>query len=155
MFYQPYKILTKENLKMETPTEFGIPVILKKEFSKVTETLERMGISNRKTKIITPSCYLIGNDQSEEYRILHFKELLARDGFKMMVDTKDIERRDSIITMLINWGYITIGNIYDFDNVYQEPLKSQIYVLPLKEKSKYKINHKYELSKGDIRCLKV
>jgi len=134
--------------------EFGIPVNILKNANLVRENLERIGIANRKTKIITPSCYMILNEQNDTYYIMHFKELLARDGFRLMLDSVDIDRRNSIITMLINWGYISVYGD-NFDKVYQEPLKSQIYVLPYKEKSVYTINHKYELKKGDIKCLKV
>lgn len=136
---------------METDYELmlGVPVNLKKNYSFVKETLERIGITNRKTKVITPSCYIVRNKDTGNYAIFHFKELLARDGFRMMVDTKDIERRNAIISMLINWGHITIGDA-SYDDIYQEPLKSQIFVLAYKDKKAYTINHKYELGlEGD------
>ena len=83
---------------------YGVPVNLLKDIMIIKENLERMGISNRKTKIITPSCYIkyIG----DKAFIFHFKELLAMDGYKFEISDRDTDRRNSIISMFVNWNMI-------------------------------------------------
>lgn len=120
---------------------YGVEVKLVSDFLVIKETLERIGIANRKTKIITPSVYILHKQGS--YYIIHFKELLALDGFKRNINETDISRRNAIISLLKNWGMITI----EVDGVYQEELEEQIFVLPYAEKVNYKVNHKYRISR--------
>ena len=120
---------------------YGVKVTLLSDFLVIKETLERIGIANRKTCVITPSVYILHKQGS--YYIIHFKELLALDGFKHNINETDICRRNAIITLLSNWGMVEIED----DDVYQEILEEQIFVLPYAEKSNYKINHKYRISR--------
>jgi len=122
---------------------YGVHVKLKADFLVIIETLERIGIANQKTKVITPSAYIL--HKRGKYYIIHFKHLLAMDGFKKEIDEKDILRQNAIATLLQNWNMLEIQD----EGVYQEPLKEKIFVLPYKEKYKYTINHKYKMS-----CLK-
>jgi hypothetical protein len=125
--------------------QYGCRVTLNGDFLVVKESLERIGIVNHQKKIITPSCYIL--HKRGEYYIIHFKELLAMDGYKKDVSENDISRRNGIATLLQNWGLI---NIVETD-VYQEKLKNSIYVLPYNEKENYTINHKYEISSSKGR----
>jgi hypothetical protein len=120
---------------------YGIEVNLVSDFLVIKETLERIGIANRKTKVITPSVYIL--HKQGKYYIIHFKELLALDGFKRNLTETDISRRNAIISLLKNWDMIEICE----DGVYQPELEEQIFVLPYKEKHDYKINHKYRISR--------
>lgn len=120
---------------------YGVEVKLLSDFLVIKETLERIGIANRKTKIITPSVYIL--HKQGNYYIIHFKELLALDGFKRNINETDISRRNAIISLLANWGMVSIEE----DGVYQEELEEQIFVLPYAEKNNYKINHKYRISR--------
>ena len=119
--------------------KYGIQVKLIADFFIIKETLERIGVCNKRTKVITPSCYLL--HKKGNCYIVHFKELLAEDGHKKEISQKDYDRRDAIATLLENWNLIEIIT----DGVWQNELKEKIFVLPYKEKSKYKINHKYSL----------
>lgn len=120
---------------------YGVEVRLLSDFLVIKETLERIGIANRKTHVITPSVYIL--HKQGKYYIIHFKELLALDGFKRNINETDISRRNAIISLLSNWGMVEILE----DGVYQEELEEQIFVLPYKEKHIYKINHKYRISR--------
>jgi hypothetical protein len=120
---------------------YGVEVKLLSDFLVIKETLERIGIANRKTKVITPSVYIL--HKQGNYYIIHFKELLALDGFKRNINETDISRRNAIISLLANWGMVSIEE----DDVYQEELEEQIFVLPYAEKANYKINHKYRISR--------
>ena len=121
--------------------ENGIRVKLNWDFLVVKETLERIGICNKNTKVITPSCYIL--HKQGNYYIIHFKYLLAMDGFKKDIEERDILRQNAIATLLQNWGMVEIMD----KDVYQEELKEKIFVLPFKEKSEYVVNHKYKISK--------
>lgn len=117
----------------------GVEVELIGDFLVVKETLERIGIANRKTKVIIPSCYIL--HKKGKYFIVHFKELLAMDSNKGELSEVDINRRNAIATLLHNWNLLEIIS----GSVYQETLNEQIFVLPFKEKSFYTINHKYRM----------
>ena len=120
---------------------YGVEVKLISDFLVIKETLERIGIANRKTKVITPSVYVL--HKQGKYFIIHFKELLALDGFKHNINETDISRRNAIVSLLSNWGMVEILD----DDIYQEDLAEQIFVLPFSEKQNYKINHKYRISR--------
>jgi len=119
---------------------FGVEVTLKADFLVIKETLERIGIVNKKTKIIIPSCYIIY--KNKKHYIMHFKELLALEGYKKDIDFCDIERRNAIVSMMVNWNLIEISEV--LEEIYQEELKQKIFVLAYEEKSNYKIEHKYQ-----------
>jgi hypothetical protein len=121
--------------------KYGIEVKLLSDFLVIKETLERVGIANRKTCVITPSVYIL--HKQGKYFIIHFKELLAMDGFKREINDTDICRRDAIASLLVNWDMIEIEE----DGIYQTELEEQIFVLPYAEKKDYKINHKYRISR--------
>lgn len=115
-----------------------IEVKLLKDFSIVKETLERIGIVNKKIKRITPSCYII--HRNEKYYIAHFKTLLSETTIrKKKLSKTDINRRNAIISMLQNWNMIKIVDL----NIYQDPLKEKIFVLKYYLKDSYFINHKF------------
>lgn len=116
-----------------------IEIKLKRDYMVVKETLERIGIANRKTKVITPSCYIIFKDN--KYYISHFKYLLS-DNTEKTIPQKDIDRQNAICTMLQNWNSISIVNE---ENVYQKELKEKIFVLTYDKKSEYKISHKVKI----------
>lgn len=124
---------------------YGVEVKLVSDFLVIKETLERIGIANRKTKVITPSVYIL--HKQGKYYIIHFKELLALDGFKENLNETDISRRNAIATLLENWNMIEIVD----EGIYQDELKEQIFVLPYSEKEQYKINHKYRINRKKYR----
>lgn len=116
-----------------------VEIKLVKNFMVIKETLERIGIANRQTKVITPSCYIIRKD--DKIYITHFKYLLA-DNDDISIPQKDIDRQNAICSMLQNWNSI---EIVDEENVYQEDLLEKIFVLKFDEKANYFINHKVKI----------
>lgn len=119
----------------------GVKVKLLKDFLIIKETLERIGICNRRTKVITPSCYIL--HKRGHYYITHFKFLLAQDGYKEEISKTDVSRQNAIATLLHNWGMVEILE----DGIHQEPLKEKIYVLSHSEKRDYFISHKYRIKR--------
>jgi len=122
-----------------------IEVILKEpdDFLKVKETLTRIGIASRKTKILYQSCHIL--HKQGKYYIVHFKELFALDGKPTDFSDSDEGRRNTIVNLLAEWGLIKISN----PDKTKEPVTplSQIKVLPYKEKSEWELVTKYNIGK--------
>ena len=110
----------------------------------IRETLARIGIANKRQKILYPSCYLIQN--FEEYYIVHFKELflmLRNNGYNN-ISEEDIQRKNAIIFNLKNWGLI------DVDDSLIEDHSKYVFVLPHSMKREYKIYHKFNINNLEI-----
>ena len=110
------------------------------DFLKVRETLSRMGVASRKERKLYQSCHIL--HKQGRYFIVHFKELFALDGKKTNLSSNDIARRNTITTLLNDWGLVeVIGKIEE-----AAPL-SQIKVLSFGEKSEWILETKYNLGK--------
>ena len=77
------------------------------DFLKVRETLTRIGVASRKEKKIYQSCHIL--HKQGKYFIVHFKELFALDGKKTNLSLNDVQRRNRIIQLLVDWGLVSIG----------------------------------------------
>ena len=110
------------------------------DFLKVRETLSRIGVSSRKEKKLYQSCHIL--HKQGKYYIVHFKELFALDGKEHNITENDIGRRNSIASLLKDWGLVS------FDNTPEPkaPL-SQIKVISFKEKSEWVLEPKYNIGK--------
>jgi len=122
-----------------------VQVVPKTDIKIIKETLTRIGIANKRQKILYPSCYLYQN--FEEYYIVHFKEMfiLTRDNGYNNISDEDIERKNSIIFCLKNWGLIDVVNEDDI-----EKHDKFVYVLPFKEKYKWVISHKFNVNDVEV-----
>ena len=110
------------------------------DFLKVRETLSRIGVASRKERKLYQSCHIL--HKQGRYFIVHFKELFALDGKKTNLSSNDIARRNTITTLLNDWGLVeVIGKIEEV-----APL-SQIKVLSFGEKSEWIHETKYNLGK--------
>ena len=110
------------------------------DFLKVRETLSRIGVSSRKERKLYQSCHIL--HKQGRYFIVHFKELFALDGKDTNLSETDVARRNTIATLLSDWGLVGImGNAEP-----QAPL-SQIKVLSFKEKDDWILETKYNIGK--------
>lgn len=75
-------------------------------FRKVKETLTRIGLASRSEKVLTQSAHIL--HRQGHYYICHFKELLALDGLRTDLSESDIERRNRIVQMLVEWNLIKV-----------------------------------------------
>ena len=112
------------------------------DFLKVRETLTRIGVASRKDKKLFQSCHIL--HKQGRYFIVHFKELFALDGKFANFSENDLERRNTIASLLADWGLVTILNKEDNQN--KAPL-SQIKVLAFKEKDEWDLQAKYNIGK--------
>lgn len=110
------------------------------DFLKIRETLTRIGVASKKDQKLFQSCHIL--HKQGRYFIVHFKELFLLDGKPSNLLENDIHRRNTISTLLADWGLITIVN----PDLAKEiaPLR-QIKVIPFKEKSQWELCPKYNI----------
>jgi len=110
------------------------------DFLKVRETLTRIGVASRKENKLFQSCHIL--HKQGRYYIVHFKELFMLDGKKANLEQSDVERRNTIATLLADWGLVEIQN----KEVAQEcaPLR-QIKIIGYKEKDQWELCPKYNI----------
>ena len=115
------------------------------DFLKVRETLTRIGVASRKDKTLYQSCHIL--HKQGRYFIVHFKELFALDGKTADLLDNDLQRRNTIAKLLVDWGLITINDAEHFTDY--APL-SQIKVISHKEKDEWKLETKYNIGKKKL-----
>ena len=110
------------------------------DFLKIRETLTRIGVASRKDQKLFQSCHIL--HKQGRYFIVHFKELFLLDGKPSNLLENDIQRRNTISTLLADWGLISIVNPEKAKDI--APLR-QIKVIPFKEKSQWELCPKYNI----------
>ena len=127
-----------EELKWHPDLMLEIKLAEPDDFLKVRETLSRIGIASRKERKLYQSCHIL--HKQGRYFLVHFKELFALDGKPSNISINDVQRRNTIATLLSDWGLVEImGNAED-----KAPL-SQIKVLTYKEKNEWVLETKYNI----------
>lgn len=112
------------------------------DFLKVRETLTRIGVASRKDKVLYQSCHIL--HKQGRYFIVHFKELFALDGKSADLTENDLERRNTIAKLLIDWGLVKVVKPEFFQQL--APL-SQIKVIAFKDKHDWSLQTKYNIGK--------
>ena len=110
------------------------------DFLKIRETLTRIGVASRKDQKLYQSCHIL--HKQGRYFITHFKELFLLDGKPSNLLENDVQRRNTIATLLADWGLVTIVNPSLAKEI--APLR-QIKVIPFKEKSQWELCPKYNI----------
>ena len=111
------------------------------DFLKIKETLTRIGVASRKDKKLFQSCHIL--HKQGRYFIVHFKELFLLDGKKSNFEDNDLERRNTIATLLSDWGLV---NFVKKEELSCAPLK-QIKIIPYREKADWELCPKYNIGK--------
>ena len=117
------------------------------DFLKVRETLTRIGVASRKERKLYQSCHIL--HKQGKYYIVHFKELFALDGKNTNLSLNDIQRRNRIIQLLVDWGLIVISSISKEKITDLAPL-NQIKVLSYKEKGEWTLESKYNIGRKKL-----
>ena len=110
------------------------------DFLKVRETLTRIGVASRKEKKIYQSCHIL--HKQGRYFLVHFKELFALDGKHANLTSNDVQRRNRIAQLLVDWGLVGIVSADTIQDV--APL-NQIKVLSYKDKGDWILETKYNI----------
>ena len=114
------------------------------DFLKVRETLTRIGVASRKEKKLYQSCHIL--HKQGKYYIVHFKELFALDGKNTNLSLNDIQRRNRIVQLLLDWGLVTTNSISK-DKIEDLAPLNQIKVLSFKEKNEWTLESKYNIGR--------
>ena len=114
------------------------------DFLKIRETLTRIGVASRKDQKLFQSCHIL--HKQGRYFIVHFKELFLLDGKPSNLVENDLERRNTIATLLADWGLVSIINPNASKNL--APLR-QIKVIPFKEKTQWELCPKYNIGNSN------
>ncbi len=110
------------------------------DFLKIRETLTRIGVASRKDNKLYQSCHIL--HKQGRYFIVHFKELFLLDGKPSNLIENDIQRRNTIATLLADWGLVSIIKPSQAQDC--APLR-QIKVIPFKEKTHWELCPKYNI----------
>lgn len=110
------------------------------DFLKVKETLTRIGVASRRDNKLYQSCHIL--HKQGRYFIVHFKELFLLDGKPSNLLENDIQRRNTIVTLLSDWGLVTAVKPEQLEN--RAPLR-QIKVLSYREKDDWELCPKYNI----------
>ncbi len=116
------------------------------DFLKIRETLTRIGVASRKDQKLYQSCHIL--HKQGRYFIVHFKELFLLDGKPSNLIENDVQRRNTIATLLQDWGLINIMNPEVAKDL--APLR-QIKVIPFKEKSQWELCPKYNIGNSQSK----
>ena len=114
------------------------------DFLKVRETLTRIGVASRKERKIYQSCHIL--HKQGKYFIVHFKELFALDGKNTNLSINDLQRRNRIVQLLLDWGLVSIVEESKEKISDLAPL-NQIKVLSFKEKNEWRLESKYNIGR--------
>jgi len=110
------------------------------DFLKVRETLTRIGVASRRDNKLYQSCHIL--HKQGRYFIVHFKELFLLDGKPSNMVENDLQRRNTIATLLSDWGLVEISNPEQAKDT--APLR-QIKVISHKEKHNWELCPKYKI----------
>jgi hypothetical protein len=108
------------------------------DFLKIRETLTRIGVASRKDNKLYQSCHIL--HKQGRYFIVHFKELFLLDGKKSNLEENDVGRRNTIATLMSDWGLLTVENKEQLQPI--TPLR-QIKIISFKDKDKWELCPKY------------
>ena len=114
------------------------------DFLKIRETLTRIGVASRKDQKLYQSCHIL--HKQGRYFIVHFKELFLLDGKPSNLVENDLERRNTIATLLADWGLVSFTN--PTASRILAPLR-QIKVIPYKEKVQWELCPKYNIGNSN------
>jgi hypothetical protein len=110
------------------------------DFLKIKETLTRIGVASRKDNKLYQSCHIL--HKQGRYFIVHFKELFLLDGKKSNLEENDVGRRNTIATLMSDWGLLTVVNKEQLQPT--APLR-QIKIISFKDKDKWELCPKYNI----------
>ncbi len=113
------------------------------DFLKIRETLTRIGVASRKDNKLFQSCHIL--HKQGRYFIVHFKELFLLDGKKSNLEENDVARRNTIATLMSDWGLLTVDNKNNLKPI--APLR-QIKIISYKDKGQWELCPKYNIGNG-------
>lgn len=112
-------------------------------FLKIRETLTRIGISSKKEQTLFQTCHIL--HKKGKYYIVSFLELFALDGKETTLGYEDIARRNTIASLIEQWGMCSVVSTSMYQNA-RVPVSS-IKIIPYGDKKNWNLVPKYNLGK--------
>jgi len=111
------------------------------DFLKIKETLTRIGVSSKKDQnTLYQSCHIL--HKQGRYFIVHFKELFMLDGKPSNFTRDDLTRRNTITTLLSDWGLL---NIIDESKSEEKTTLRSIKIISHRDKREWHLESKYTI----------
>jgi hypothetical protein len=130
-----------------TPEQLGMLEVSLKDpddFLKIKETLTRIGIPSIKNKVLYQSCHIL--HKQGHYYIAHFKEIFALDGKDSSIVIEDVQRRNMIVKLLVEWNLCSaIG--FDPKTLDTGDAFAKTKILKHHEKNGWSLESKHSLGK--------
>lgn len=114
------------------------------DFNVVRETLTRIGISSVQRKELFQTAHIL--KKKNKYYIVHFKQMFGLDGREYVMTHDDKRRLNRIVSILENWGMITISDKESFDKEEIIPM-NMLKIVRYGEKDDWKLTQKYPIGK--------
>lgn len=120
------------------------------DFLKIKETLTRIGTTAKNKRvmdgvastepenILIQSCHIL--HKRGRYFIVHFKELYLLDGKPSTLTANDLARRNTIATLLSDWGLLTL---VDGNKASDKAPLRQIKIISHSDRAKWKLECRY------------
>jgi hypothetical protein len=108
-------------------------------FLKIRETLTRIGVASKNEQTLWQSVHIL--HKQGKYHLMHFKEMFLLDSRSSDITVDDIRRRNTIATLLQQWG---LCKIVTTETLITTDL-SNIKVVPYKSKSEWNLVAKYTM----------
>lgn len=117
------------------------------DFLKIKETLTRIGVASQKEEnTLFQSCHIL--HKQGHYFITHFKELFALDGKPSTLTKNDLARRNTIASLLSDWGLLDIiSNNFD-----EHASLKEIKIISHRDKSEWNLESKYTIGNAKGRA---
>ena len=110
------------------------------DFLKIRETLTRIGVASRRENKLFQSCHIL--HKQGRYFIVHFKELFLLDGKPSNLMQNDLRRRNTIVTLLSDWGLLEPVNP---DQISDTAPMRQIKIISYRDKDDWILEPKYNI----------
>lgn len=136
----------EKSKKEDAPVEWTPAMMLEvtlsapDDFLKVRETLTRIGVASRRENKLFQSCHIL--HKQGRYFIVHFKELFLLDGKPSNLMENDLKRRNTIVTLLSDWGLVDPVNAEHLRDT--APLR-QIKIISYRDKDNWVLEPKYNI----------
>lgn len=115
-----------------------VDLTLPENFFKIKHFLKRVGINPRNTNRVFQTCHILKN--GNDFYICHFKELFWLDGKQNGMDDLDRERRNKIISLLVEKNLIK-SDVSGLS--YSKAAANSVFIVPYLELDRYTLHTKY------------
>ena len=139
--------MTQEEIQWTEESMVQVTLKEPDDFLKVRETLTRIGVASRREKKIYQSCHIL--HKKGKYYIVHFKELFALDGKRANLSLNDVQRRNRIIQLLVDWELVAI-DLSGQEKIADAAPLNQIKVIAFKDKDNWTLESKYNIGKKKV-----